>query len=183
MAILSAILGGVTGVVGSVAKGYTDLKKAKIEAETAAAKAVHDQVMLKEENRMMELELKSHELIVSTEAKAKTDMAAEESFRTGLALEDKRYSEGMRAKGFWRGAMFALDFIRGVVRPGLTLYLCVMTTVIAVWAYRVAGDIGLTQAQAAAMLSVVVETVLYLTTACVTFWFGTRNKQKPPKVS
>ncbi len=41
---------------------------------------------------------------------------------------------------------------------------------------------SLSAEQAIQLIQMVVGTILYLTTTCVLWWFGTRNKGAPPKV-
>ena len=79
--------------------------------------------------------------------------------------------------------MVSLDAFRGFIRPALTVYLCALTTY--VW-FQVRAVLATEDLDPAAVLDVwkmVVGTILYLTTTCVLWWFGTRNKQTQPKVS
>ena len=80
--------------------------------------------------------------------------------------------------------MIVMDVIRGVIRPGLTVYLCVLTTIVYFQAVRLLLSVGIQMdvSRAMKLTELVVGTILYLTTTCVLWWFGTRNRQKPPKV-
>jgi len=97
-------------------------------------------------------------------------------------MEPKRYSEGVpvgKAGGF---LLVLLDLFRGVVRPALTVYLCVLTTMIYYQARILIDREDLDPEQALQIEHLIVGTILYLTTTCVLWWFGTRNKQEQPKI-
>jgi len=74
-----------------------------------------------------------------------------------------------------------IDFIRGIVRPGLTVYLCALTTMIYVQARELLGKEDMTLASAIELEKLIVQTILYLTTTCILWWFGTRNSAPQPR--
>jgi hypothetical protein len=77
-----------------------------------------------------------------------------------------------------------VDALRGIVRPGLTVYLCAITTLIYSDAQLLLNKAqGMTATEALDLTKMVVGTVLYLTTTCVLWWFGTRNKQSAPQIA
>lgn len=82
--------------------------------------------------------------------------------------------------GAW---LVALDVLRGVIRPGLTVYLCAITTLVYLEARGILAAAGasLNPTQALAVHDLIVSTILYLTTTTVLWWFGTRNSERPPK--
>jgi len=73
--------------------------------------------------------------------------------------------------------MVVLDVFRGIIRPGLTLYLAVLTTIIYLQARSLMGA-GMAPEQAAGLVSKIIDTVLYLCTTTVLFWFGSRAHDK-----
>ena len=78
---------------------------------------------------------------------------------------------------FARTMFTIVDSVRGLIRPILTLYMVVLATMMFVWAQRLAGDKAITPDAAVQLIGQIVATILYLTTACVLWWFGSR----PPK--
>ncbi len=64
----------------------------------------------------------------------------------------------------------------------LTVYLCAISTLIYLQARELVGKENLTSEQALQIENLIVGTILYLTTTCVLWWFGTRNKQQVPKL-
>jgi hypothetical protein len=110
------------------------------------------------------------------------EVASQEAFAASFKM-DTRYSEGAAYTKGQAWGLVALDVVRGLVRPGLTVYLCVLTTMIYLQARELIGKEDLNPDQALALEGQIVNTILYLTTTCVLWWFGTRNKQKPPKTA
>ena len=72
------------------------------------------------------------------------------------------------------------DFVRGMLRPALTVYLCGVTTWITMLAWRIMqqNDISLTSVQAVGIFAEVTGVVTYLTISAVTFWFADRSMNK-----
>ncbi len=70
-----------------------------------------------------------------------------------------------------------LDFIRGSIRPGLTIYLCVLTTLIYVQTRTLIGT-AMPPDQAAAIVKEIISTVLYLCSTTVCWWFAIRGGRK-----
>src|SRR5258706_4250216 len=100
--------------------------------------------------------------------------------------EPERYATGDRPTGGWGTfgwlMLVLTDVFRGLVRPALTVYLCALTTY--VW-WQVRQLLQVEELEPSTVLEVwkmVVGTILYLTTTCILWWFGTRNHQKQPKV-
>lgn len=192
----SVLSGGATGLLGVVFGKVADYFKLKQELEVVRENHKHDVEMKNADAAIMREEWAQRTKIAQIEGEAKVGAADAEAFGKSFSMEPTRYSEGMKpaeggkwAKAFQNFGWFTMvlvDAVRAVVRPGLTLYLAWITTQM----YERAGaTLAVIQtdplAHAAAMDSVyqqIVYTLLYLFTTCVTWWFGTRNQQKPPKV-
>lgn len=192
----SVFAGGATGLLGVVAQRLFDHWKLKQENDRLALIHAQELAMKKEDREFMKEEWAQRAKVAQIEADAKVEMADAEAFGKSFGLEPTRYSEGMKpvAGGKWAKffqnlgwlAMVLVDVTRGIVRPGLTIYLSWLTTEMYRSSQATLALINLNPAVHSAMLSTVhqqiIATVLYLFTTCVTWWFGTRNKQKPPKV-
>jgi hypothetical protein len=77
--------------------------------------------------------------------------------------------------------MFGLtDFLRGILRPALTIYLCGATTWITymAWTIMQTHQLLITSTQASEIFVQVTSIVTYLTVSCVTWWFGDRRIAK-----
>ena len=72
------------------------------------------------------------------------------------------------------------DFIKGMVRPSLTVYLCGVTTWVTLMAWKIMQSSGMeiTATQAMEIFQDTTSIVVYLTVSCVTWWFGDRRMAK-----
>lgn len=184
-AISGIFAGGATGLLGMVLQRLFDWLHVKAQAQQEA-----QQQAFELEKRRIDVQIASQEWagrmkVAETEAGAAKDVAESNAFAASMFKEPEHYATGDRPTGFW-GALgwFLLvltDVFRGMVRPALTVYLCALTTYI--W-WQVRQLLQIEHLDPVAVLDVwkmVVGTILYLFTTCTLWWFGTRNKQKPPK--
>lgn len=180
----SVFSGGVTGLLGVGVQRFFDFLKVKQEISVLKLNHEHEINLRRVDAEIMEKEWAARAQVASIEAAGKAEVAAEQSFAASFASEPQRYSEKVKPGAFSGFVLVLLDFIRGIVRPGLTVYLCAITTMMYLEAkalIAVAGEF-MTPEQAIDIHRVIVSTVLYLTTTCVLWWFGTRNRQKAPGV-
>ena len=178
----SVFSGGATGLIGVAVQRYADYKNRQLEMQIAKQKFDQDLALKQVDMQIMEKEWAARVQVAQTEAEAAADAAASQAFAASYAMEPKRYSEGVpvgKAGGF---LLVLLDLFRGVVRPALTVYLCVLTTMIYYQARILIDREDLDPEQALQIEHLIVGTILYLTTTCVLWWFGTRNKQEQPKI-
>lgn len=176
--------GGATGLIGVGVQRYFDYLKVKADIEMAKVKFDHERGLRELDAAILEKEWAGRTRVAEVEAAGKADVAESEAFAASFRTEPTRYSEGVkpgRVAGFF---LVLVDVIRGIVRPGLTVYLCALTTLVYWDAQELINKVGtiqMTVEEALRITSLVVGTVLYLTTTCVLWWFGTRNKGTPPK--
>ena len=73
-----------------------------------------------------------------------------------------------------------VDFIKGMIRPSLTVYLCGVTTWVTLMAWKImqASGTEITATQAMEIFQDTTSIVVYLTVSCVTWWFGDRRMAK-----
>lgn len=188
--LFETILGGLTGLVGSVVTSIMNYKTMKeknahelllIQAQTAAMKAEADaQIQVTKAQIEGAIEL----------ADAQSYMAAQTSGNEplfGQSWVDKllgatgwvSYIAGPVAclVAFMFGFV---DWFRGLMRPLLTAYLVGMSSYITYLAWDIVKKygIGMTSSEATAIYQSVIEVILYLTVSCVTWWFGDRTMSK-----
>lgn len=72
------------------------------------------------------------------------------------------------------------DFIRGMLRPSLTVYLCGVTTWVTwmAWEIMQKNGVEINATQAMEIFQDTTSIVVYLTVSCVTWWFGDRRMAK-----
>lgn len=173
--ITSAFGGGLTGLIGGVVDKVFTYKTKKLEIEQNRERFAHEVNMRKADAEIMKEEWAARTKVAEVEGAAKVDVADAAAFSASFN-EPARYSQGdLSTKQNW--LMVALDFIRGIVRPGLTVYLCAITTILYIKAQNlVPSEIPVDRA--VNMVQEITNTIMYLTSTCVLWWFGTRNKGK-----
>jgi len=180
--ISSIFSGGLTGLLGVAFQRFFDFLKVKQEIEMRKLDQAHEINMRKADAEIMAQEWAARTQVATIEGASKEAVAADNAFAASFAMEPKQYSAKVKVGPFAGFLLVLIDFLRGIVRPGLTVYLCVITTLIYLEAKAIMAtvDWALETAQAVSIHERIVATILYLTTTCVLWWFGTRNRQKPP---
>ncbi len=195
--ILETILGGVTGLIGNVVGGWFKLKQAKLNAEIRTADRAHEISMVKAETQAMIMEAKANIKITQAQVEGAIDLKDAEAFMQSQkegnkALFDSKWINAlMSVQGWWRiitlplasliAFLFGLtDFLRGLIRPVLTVYLCGVTTWVTWMAWQIISTEGLTLSalNAIDIFKDTTSIVTYLTVSCVTWWFGDRRMAK-----
>jgi hypothetical protein len=195
--ILETILGGLTGLIGNVVSGWFKLKNTQIEHDTQKLNNEHKLKMLEAETKAMILEAKANIRITQAQVEGAIDIKDADAFITSQKegnkplFNNKWIDALMKPTGWWRiltlpiASLIAIlfgftDFLRGIIRPSLTIYLCGVTTWVTWMAWKIMNINGavLTSAQAVAIFNDVTSIVTYLTVSCVTWWFGDRRMSK-----
>lgn len=181
--------GGATGLLGVLIQRWFDHKNrqqdielvnlnhqnaialANIESEkakeVAKTRASADVTMAETDFAARETEADSRSLVASLEADKTSYLDPGAQKRDGLA------------GAFVTILMALVDFIRGVLRPGMTIYLCAVVTEMFLWVKDLADKYGvrLTPDQIMQLMMQIIATILYVFTTAALWWFGTR----PPK--
>jgi hypothetical protein len=179
----SILSGGATGLLGVVLQRFFDHQNKKLDLEKQRIDNAHEERLRDLDMQMLDKEWAHKAEVAKIETEGASDVAASNAFAASFAMEPKRYSEGAPVTPFGAFILVMLDFIRGIVRPGLTIYLCILTTLVWQQARVMVALEDLTSDQAMEIMKLVIGTILYLTTTCVLWWFGTRNKQEQPKIN
>jgi len=188
----SVLLGGITGLFGNMITGWFKYKDRKLKNE-------HEQKMVELNTAAMITEAKMQIQITKAKIEGEVELAETgaytESIKSGnkpMFSEkwiDKLFSvEGKVLRWFTVPTAIVLsfgfgmiDFLRGFMRPALTLYLTGMSTVITWMAWDIlqkAGVEAMTAVQALDIYSQTTTIVIYLTVSTVTWWFGDRTMAK-----
>jgi len=173
--VASIFGGGLTGLLGTVIAKVADFKTKKLEMEMANQRFSHEVEMKKTEMQMAAAEAAARIEVTKIDAQGKTDVADAASLKAAIDAEDQpRLSDPSKITSRQEWLFVIVDAVKTMVRPGLTIYLCVLATMMYIQARSLMGS-AMAPADAAALLREIVNTVLYLTTTCVLFWFGSRN--------
>lgn len=149
--ILSLLTGGATGLIGTVLSGGLKYFTNKQEQS-------HELKVMEMELRHMD---KEAEVALKIEEKKQEGKEAQAAW---AGLEASYREAGQRWSTGDSGWIVAVDVVRGLMRPLLTLALVVLMGTI----YFIHGPANPT------MQEQIVATVLYLATSAVLWWFGSR---------
>jgi hypothetical protein len=184
--LLSApILGALTGLIGNTITAIFQFKQKK-------ADNAHEEKMIELETNAMIKESEMKIEVQREEIRGEIELAEikayQESMKQGAVdLFDKSYMAKLYRSPWtsWMGALLSMffglvDILKALMRPGLTLYLTILATILTMQAYAVMKTYGqeITAAQAYALYLMVTETIIYLAVSCITWWFGDRRIAK-----
>jgi hypothetical protein len=188
---MSGILGGITGVLGSIFTSIMQYKTEKMKNE-------HEIEKIKQETEAMKAEAAMQIQITKAQIEGAVELADSEAYIASQkvgneSLFSRTWVEKLtEAPGGWKILTLPLasliifmfgfvDWLRGFMRPFLTIYLTLITTGITYLAWDIldkkAGG-AITIDQALELWNTVTSTVIYLTVSCVTWWFGDRAISK-----
>lgn len=158
-AVISVLTGGATGLLGTVVSGAIDFFQSRAEHN-------RELDLRRLDIELAQAEANSAERVAAIEAEGARGRAELEAMAASYREASSRMSRP--GDGF---LMKLVDFVRGMTRPVLTWGLVALVGVI----YFTLGAGGL---EPEAIRPRIIETVLYLTTAAVLWWFGQRQIEK-----
>lgn len=189
--LLETLLGGITGLLGTGITSFLNYKTQKLTFN-------HKEKMVDLETKAMIKEAEANIQIEKARIEGEVELADAKAYMESIKHGNKQMFTdkwveklfSIEGKMKWIAIpvgvivafMFGiLDFIRGFMRPGLTMYLVGCTTWVTMMAWKIMEMKGievLSGAAAATLFGDVVSMILYLTVSCVTWWFGDRRMAK-----
>lgn len=188
---LDVLLGGLTGLIGTVLTEIFKYRNQKLQFD-------HDAKMVALETAAMKEEAKMQIAVTKAEIEGAVELADAQAYMENLKGSSKpMFSEQWIERLFSVegkfGRFFAVpvgvflamgfafvDWLRGLMRPALTLYLTGMSSVITWMAWEIMQKNGITLSatEAVSIYNQTTSIVIYLTVSCVTWWFGDRTMSK-----
>jgi len=184
--ITGVLSGGATGLLGVLLQRYFDMKSKSQDLEVLRLNHANAQALANIESARAERRAEADEAIADRKAQADEEAAYAKAMVASYDHDKATYlpPSALGGRGFMASLirfMFAfVDFTRGMIRPGLTLYLIVVTTMM----YRMvdarleAMGAAITATQLLELQVQIAATILYCATTCVVWWFGARPPQK-----
>lgn len=190
--MISAILGLVTGLGGTLVTGWLNLKAQR-------EKNAHEVSMIKAETEAMKAEAEMHIQVERERVHGEIEIADAAAYTESQKQGNKNLFSSKWVErlldndaGFWKrlfGGLIAFplcflfgltDILKGLMRPVLTGYLVGVTTWITWMAWKIVQRYGqgMTAIVATEIFQEIVHVVVYLTVSCVTWWFGDRRTAK-----
>ena len=172
--IIGAIFGGgATGLLGSLVNSVGDYFKIR-------EKHRHDEKMAEVETEHLKMEIERDVVIAKQEAAAEMETAAAETQAESYKSDARAYLPAGSVKDSAGIAwlMAVVDFMRGLVRPVLTLFLVVISWLIYLQTSQILAATGpaMDPEQAYNLIRIIIIGLLYLTFTAVGWWFGSRSK-------
>jgi hypothetical protein len=185
------VLGGMVGLLGNAITTYFTYKQKFMEYK-------HAEKMIELEMKAMLAEAEANIKIVKAQVEGAIEIADSAAYMESIKqgnrdqFSDKWVADLLAVTGKARflavpvailvAFLFGIvDFCKSFMRPALTAYLVGLTTWVTVLAKDVLDKAGvdtLTAAQAIVLFDNVVTLIIFLTTSCVTWWFGDRRISK-----
>lgn len=186
--------GGATGLIGVLFQRYFDFKGKQQDLELVRINNEHARLLAQMDvekasraaqatEHVADVQADAQVRSAELDAQAKADEAAAKAYVASVEADRATYLDPKtqsRSK-FARIMMTIVDSVRGLIRPVLTIYLVVISTVMFMWAREIAAPGGasvIEPVKAAEMVKSIIDTLLYLTTTCVVWWFGVRPTAK-----
>jgi hypothetical protein len=181
----SALSGGGLGVLGGLVQKLIDMYQSKVQAdqEITNKKLDHQHELDMQEQGRMTMKLEAEAKLAVSRVEGDVTKATTDTNAMVAAMQsDKRTYATDESSNKYPFLMVLVDFLRGVIRPGLTIYLTIATSVIvAVASYHlhaewVAGQVAAAEIKDLVQVSLIesIKTILFLFEMTVSFWFVTR---------
>ena len=178
----AGIAGGLFGIIGGVFNRLFDWLAVK-------EKIKQDKLRYDHEVQVLKIETDRDVIVAREAANAQREVAEAQALGKSYEADSATFFGASMLDDLpkWTRAvvaiaMAAVDFIRGITRPALTIYLCALTTMIYLEVQKVilaAGGQPISHEQAYLLILKIIETVMFLTTMAVGWWFATRAKGSP----
>ena len=160
--IASVLTGGATGLIGTVISGGMKFFENR-------QKHSHELAIMEMEMKQMDKEAQIAKDIKELDMEGKDRAAAWSALEASYKESTARMSSGDHPALVW------VDVVRGLMRPLITVGLLVLIAVI----YFQLSE-SLLAPDGTPMEVFVINTVLYVGTTAVLWWFGTRNLSQQP---
>ncbi len=181
--MIETLLGVATGFLGNIITSFTNLKSQKLKNDHDLKMRDYD---LKEREAEVKYQLSIESAHLESTIENSEAAAYIESMRGNnsdiLTGEKLRYLTKDKSK-FGKILTFIMglvDAFRAAIRPGLTVYLIILTTVLTYEAIEIltAKHSLINAFQAQELFNRISDVVIYLTVSTVTWWFGDRRTAK-----
>jgi hypothetical protein len=188
--LFETILGGLTGLVGSVVTSIMNYK-------TMKEKNAHEIAVIAAQTAAMKAEAEANIQVTKAQIEGAVELANAQAYMASQtagneALFGENWVDKLLGTTGWLSYLAGpvacivaflfgfVDWFRGLMRPLMTAYLVGMSSYITYLAWQIVQKYGqgMTHTEATAIYQSVVEVILYLTVSCVTWWFGDRTMSK-----
>ncbi|OGD52542.1 hypothetical protein A3K80_09165, partial [Candidatus Bathyarchaeota archaeon RBG_13_38_9] len=162
--------GGFGAIVGGIGSIFTRIEERKAKKDQYE----HDLEMAKIALEESKLD-RDHELAMADKERIKAEVEGEIETKK---LDYQALIESVKDASKPTGIKW-VDGVRALMRPLITTYLLIVSTVIAVQVFRYTKGLeSLSPAEILTMYKDLISNINFLTNVAVTWWFGTRSTNK-----
>jgi len=170
--LFSLASGGITGILGSLVTGVMGyFKQKELNAHSIALKEL--------DLKAISMQIESKKEIAEIQKDGLVTTAELGVMKQSMQSQDMVSTEKTRNNLFYAPFFIFIDLVRSSIRPALTIYLIILTTFIYHDLQLVIDNSKLpfTQEEASGLITYIIQSLIYLTTTVVLWWFGTRLKE------
>jgi len=162
--IINIASGGLTGIIGSAISAFSTYKLKKLEYE-------HQEKLIQLQSEAKKVDIEVTKAVVQGQVDIQNAKAFTESVKSQqLKYFSDKFYESLPDwfKPFIASAFALLDFVRGIVRPVITVYMLYLVTFLGYKTYEANPKAFTVSAD------IIVQSILYLASLSVSWWFGDR---------
>jgi hypothetical protein len=186
--VLTGVMsGGATGLIGIALQQWGDIKKRAHDLEVIKQQHLQTKELKELDNQrdlqMATVSAESAETLANIQAMSRVEEMNSEDYRASIASDRATHLSPEAQKHWFVIAMMGIvDFFRGMIRPGITIYCMVLLTMLLFWVRDMwqRSQIELTADDSRKLMMEVITTTTYLVVTTVVWWFG-RRPEAPPK--
>src|SRR5271157_2775163 len=172
--ILSVASGGATGLIGTAVSAVANYQSKKLDIELEKQKSADEIEMRKLDIQAQAAEIAAQAQIAQIQTQGEVDKADAATLAASYQMEPQQYSEKSLLTHAQEWVFVLLDTLRAIIRPGMAIYLCVLVSLIY---FQTRGLIKQEPTDSFVLLEKLVNTILYLFTTCVLWYYGSRPIQ------
>jgi len=177
--------GGATGLLGVIIQRYFDKKSKDQDIELAKLSHANALALAEKEQENTRIRAETEKHVSDNTVDVSENEIDGRMFGSSVDNDAAKYltPKAQLSKGFVGKfsvvLMSLVDFLRGILRPGMTAYLCYIVTMMFFWVRELADAYGLSLSadQVVQLMTMIIGTITYVFTTCALWWFGAR----PPK--
>lgn len=173
--ILGSLFSGASlGIIGSAVSKVADLVKRHQDRK-------HELALKRLDLEMMDKEHAYLERRAEMEGEVRLEESADGLVAASLRADRATYSAGHEMGAWAVGLLVLVDFVRGMIRPLLTVFLIWLvwdTRAEVMGVLHATGFEGMSPERALGLYGMLLELIIFLTSTCVTWWFGSRPERR-----
>lgn len=182
MLVSGVLSGGATGLIGVGIQRWFDYKNRQQDIEIVKLNLANTVELSKLESDRARIQADISLTESNNNLEMSLALADSEALQASIAADSTQYLDkaAQRKRGWVANLvtlmMATVDFTRGMLRPGMTIYLCILVTAMFTWAQELAAahGVNITASQVSDLINQIIATVLYVFTTITLWWFGSR---------